>query len=120
MNPAPASASDLALFRNSYVRQLGTDMDEQRRIVIGDAYKEGDPEAVAARYRIHFRHALTRSEDYEKLMARMRSGFIRQGKQGIVKARAVEDRLMRETWQQSGYDLLPKLHTPNIPTLVIF
>ena len=119
MNPAPVSASDLALFRNSYVQQLGADMDEQRRIVSGNAYKEGDPEAVAARYRIHFRHALTRSEDYERLMDRMRSGFIRQRKEGIVKARAVEDRLMRDTWQQSGYDLLPKLHTLNIPTLVI-
>jgi proline iminopeptidase len=119
MNPAPASASDLALFRKSYVRQLGSGMDEQRRIVSGNAYKEGDPEAVAARYRVHFRHALTRAEDYERLMVRMRSEFIRQGKEGIVKARAVEDRLMRDTWQKSGYDLLPRLRTLNIPTLVI-
>jgi proline iminopeptidase len=120
MNPAPASASDLALFRDAYVRQLGAGMDEQRRIVSGNAYKQGDPEAVAARYRIHFRHALTRSEDHERLMTRMRSGFIRQGAKGIVKARAVEDRLMRDTWHESGYDLVPKLHTLNIPTLVIF
>jgi pimeloyl-ACP methyl ester carboxylesterase len=95
-------------------------MDEQRRIVSGDAYKQGDPEAVAERYRVHFRHALTRAEHYETLMARMRSGFIRQKKEGILKARAVEDRLMRDTWQRSGYDLLPKLRTLNIPTLVIF
>jgi proline iminopeptidase len=36
-----------------------------------------------------------------------------------VKARAVEDRLMRDTWQVDGYDLLPKLRSLNIPTLVI-
>src|SRR5262249_28339770 len=58
-------------------------------------------------------------EDYEKLMATMKAGFISQGKEGIVKARAVEDRLMRDTWQMDGYDLLPKLQTLSIPTLVI-
>jgi proline iminopeptidase len=120
MNPAPASAADLAVFRKAYAQKLGgADMDRQRDIMASAAYKEGDPEAVAARYRLHFQHALTRAADYEKLMARMRAGFLRQGKEGIVKARAVEDRLMRDTWQVEGYDLLPKLRTLNIPTLVI-
>jgi proline iminopeptidase len=36
-----------------------------------------------------------------------------------VKVRAVEDRLMRDTWQVDGYDLLPKLQALSIPTLVI-
>ena len=94
-------------------------MDRQREIVASAAYKEGDPEAVAARYRLHFKPALARPEDYEKLMATMKAGFISQGKEGIVKARAVEDRLMRDTWQVDGYDLLPKLQTLSIPTLVI-
>ena len=85
----------------------------------GAAYKDGDPEAVTARYRLHFKPALKRPEDYEKLMAAMKAAFMSQGKEGIVKARAVEDRLMRDTWQVQGYDLLPKLRTLNIPTLVI-
>ena len=119
MNPAPASASDLAVFRKAYLEKLGADMDRQREIVASAAYKEGDPEAVAARYRIHFKPALKRPEDYEKLMATMKAGFISQGKEGIVKARAVEDRLMRDTWQVDGYDLLPKLRGLSIPTLVI-
>lgn len=42
-----------------------------------------------------------------------------QGRQGIVKARAVEDQLMRDTWQVSGYDLIPQLRGLRIPTLVI-
>jgi len=119
MNPAPASATDLAVFRKAYAQKLGADVDRQREIVASAAYKEGDPEAVAARYRLHFKPALKRPEDYEKLMATMKAGFISQGKEGIVKARAVEDRLMRDTWQADGYDLLPKLRNLSIPTLVI-
>src|SRR5260370_13592079 len=88
-------------------------------VVAGTAYREGDAEAVAARYRLHFKPALKRLEDNEKLMATVKAGFISQGKEGIVKARAVEDRLMRDTWQVDGYDLLPKLRTLSIPTLVI-
>jgi hypothetical protein len=68
MNSAPASASDATVFRKVYVEKLGADMDRQREIVAGAAYQRGDPEAVAARYRIHFKPALARSEDYEKLM----------------------------------------------------
>jgi proline iminopeptidase len=120
MNPAPASTSDLAMFRKVYVQKLGADMDRQREIVASPAYKEGDPEAVAARYRLHFKPALKRPEDYEKLMATMKAAIVRQGKEGIVKARAVEDRLMRDTWQVDSYDLLPKLQTLSIPTLVIW
>lgn len=119
MNPAPASAADLATFRKIYVQKIGADMDQQRAIVASAAYQAGDPEAVAARYRIHFKPALARPEDYERLMATMRTAFRSQGSEGIVKARAVEDRLMLDTWQVPGYDLLPKLHSLRIPTLVI-
>jgi proline iminopeptidase len=120
MNPAPASATDFGLLRKAYVQKLGKDLERQREIMTSTAYKEGDPEAVAARYRIHFKHALMRSADYEKLMATMKGGFIRQGKEGIRKAWAVEDRLMADTWAQDGYDLLPRLRSLNIPTLVIY
>lgn len=41
---------------------LGADMDRQREIASSAAYKEGDPEAVTARYRLHFMHALARPE----------------------------------------------------------
>ena len=49
----------------------------------------------------------------------MQAGFRGQGMDDIVKARAVEDRLMKDTWQAAGYDLLPKLRGLHIPTLVI-
>jgi len=60
---------------------------------------------------LHFKPALKRPEDYVKLVATMKAAFVRQGKEGIVKARAVEDRLMRDTWEVDSYDLLPKLQT---------
>jgi hypothetical protein len=41
---------------------------------------------------------LDRFADYERMMATMKAGFMRQGNEGIVKARAVEDQLMRDSW----------------------
>ena len=119
MNPAPASVADLATFRQAYLDQLGADMKRQNEIKTSPAYVTGDPAAVMARYRIHFKHALSRAEDYERLMASMKSAFVAQGAAGIVKARAVEDRLMLDTWQSPGYDLLPKLASLRIPVLVL-
>jgi len=119
MNPAPASASDAAVLWRAYLEKLGADMDRQRAIMASAAYQAGDPEAVAARYRIHFKHALKRAEDYEKLMATMAAAFKSQGREGIVKARAIEDQLMRDTWQVPGYDLIPKLRSLRVPALVI-
>lgn len=119
MNPAPASATDHALFRKTYLEKLGRDMDRQRKIADGDAYQAGDLDAVIARYRIHFKAALTRTADYERLMSVMEAAFAAQGREGILKARATEERLMRETWQAPDYDLLPRLQTLRAPTLVI-
>lgn len=119
MNPAPASAADVAAFRKIYIEKLGADMDRQRAIVASAAYQKGDPDTVAARYRTHFKPSLARAEDYEKLMVRMQAAFRSQGSEGIVKARAVEDRLMLDTWQVPGYDLTPKIRSLRVPTLVI-
>lgn len=75
MNPAPASGSDFMVLRKAYVQRLGADMDRQREIMASTGYKEGDPETVAARYRLHFKTALKRPEDYEKQMATMKAGL---------------------------------------------
>jgi proline iminopeptidase len=120
MNPAPASASDAALLRGFYLAKLGTEMDRQRAIQASAGYKAGDPEAVAARYRIHFKPALAREDDYERLMGTMKAAFVRQGSEGILKAWAVEDRLMADTWQAPAYDLMPKLKALKMPALIIY
>jgi proline iminopeptidase len=120
MNPAPASASDARLLRTFYLAKLGAEMDRQRAIQASTAYKAGDPDAVAARYRIHFKPALAREQDYERLMATMKAAFLRQGSEGILKAWAVEDRLMADTWQAPAYDLLPMLNALKMPALVVY
>ena len=120
MNPAPASEADYKQLRNEWLEKRAADMERRKAIAATAAYQEGDPEAVTAYYRTHFKPALARSADYEKLITRMQASFIQQGKAGIIKARAVESRLMTETWALSGYDLLPKLKTVSIPTLVIY
>jgi proline iminopeptidase len=121
MNPAPASTADFTQLRKFYAEKLGDEViKRQREIQATPAYRSGEPEAVAARYRLHFKPALARPEHYEQLMSAMNDAFISQGKAGIIKARAVEDRLMAETWLLASYDLLPKLGALKIPTLVVY
>ena len=49
----------------------------------------------------------------------MSAQFRAQGTNGILKAWAIESRLYRDTWDVADYDLLPKLRSLRIPTLVI-
>jgi len=120
MNPAPASADDLKQFQKERLEKWPELMEKRKAIAATPAYKEADPAAVVAYYRVHFTPAFARHEDYEKLITRMQANFIRQGKDGILKARAVEDRLVNDTWAKPGYDLMPKLKSLKIPTLVIY
>lgn len=108
-NPGPHESRIQVQGAGSYCREVGR-----------GAPVEADPEAVIAYYRVHFKPAFARSEDYEKLILRMQARFIEQGREGILKSRGVEDRLVNETWASpNGYDLHPKLKSLNIPALVI-
>ena len=120
MDPAPASAADINRFRKERVEKWPALVELRKAIADTTAYKEADPDAVVAYYRVHFKPALAQSEYYEKLILRMQARFIEEGKEGILKSRAVEDRLVNETWASpNGYDLHPKLRGLNIPALVI-
>jgi proline iminopeptidase len=116
MNPGSASADDYKELRKEWLEKRADDMDRRKAIAATAAYKDGDPDAVTAYYRIHFKPAFARPENYEKFMARLSSSFT---KEGILKARAIESRLMTDTWSNAEYDLLPKLKSLKIPTLVI-
>jgi proline iminopeptidase len=116
MNPAPASAADYKQLRNDWLEHRAEDMEKRKAIAATDAYKNGDPEAVTAYYRIHFKPAFARSEEYDRFMSRLSASFTSEG---VLKARAIESRLMSETLSQPGYDLLPKLKDLRIPSLVI-
>ena len=116
MNPAPVSAEDFLLFRKERTDRLGANLDQLRALQAGDGYKRGDPDTVAAYYRILFGIGVKRPEDLERVVAGLRASFTSEG---ILEARAVEDRLVAETWLAPDYDLFPKLARLEIPTLVI-
>jgi len=116
MNPGPASRQGYVQLRKEWLENRADFVAQKKAIAETPAYKEGDPEAVTAYYRIHFKPAFARKENHEKLIARMHADFT---KDGVLKARAIEDRLMQETWAKADFDLLPQLKTLKIPTLVI-
>ena len=117
MNSAPASAADFRRFRKERLEKMGADLDRIKAVAATDAYKEGDPEAVAAYYRIHFKAALKQPQHYEQLMTQMRPSFTTAD--AILKARRIEDRLMAESWQLDGYDLVPRIRDLKMPTLIV-
>ncbi len=116
MNPAPASHADYVLLREERSRRWASDVEQLRAMSSTTGYQEGDPDAVAAYYRVHFMAALYRPEDLERVVETLRASFTREG---ILKARKIEARLVAETWLRDDYDLLPQLGGLEIPTLVI-
>ena len=116
MNPAPASTAQYRRVRKERLEALGTDLDRMQAIRATDAFRRGDPDTVVAYYRIHFKAALARPEDLERIMTSFRASFTPER---ILAGRAIEDQLMKETWSSNGYDLLPRLKKVTVPTLVI-
>jgi proline iminopeptidase len=117
MNPAPASTEDYKDLRRAWLETRPDDTERRKAIAASAAYKEGDPQAVTAYYRIHFNPAFARPEEYERFMTRLSASFT---KEGVLKARAVEARLMNDSWALPDYNLLERLKGLKIPTLVIY
>ncbi|HUJ26192.1 MAG TPA: alpha/beta fold hydrolase [Myxococcales bacterium] len=119
MNPSPIAAADWRQFRNERVAKLGSDLARMNAIRDTPAFQAGDPDAVAAYYRIHFRQGLARPEDLDRLVRSLRASptFTPEG---ILKARQIEARLYDQTWRSpAGYDPLPRLRALHVPALVI-
>ncbi len=72
MNPAPASRDDDLLLRKEHREKWGCDPEQLKAMSSTRGYPEGDPDAVAAHYRIHFRAALARPEDLERVLKSLR------------------------------------------------
>jgi proline iminopeptidase len=116
INTAPASRQDYALLRRERQKNSPDDIEQLKAMSSDARYQEGDPDTVAAYYRIHFRAALKQSQHLDPVIRRLRSSFT---KEGILKAREVEKRLMQETWYSDEYNLIPKLKELNMPALII-
>lgn len=116
MNTAPVSHSDLMRLRQERRSRAAADVEKLKTLAATSRYKEGDLEADAEYYRIHFRSALCQPEHLDRIVARLRLGFTPAS---ILNARAIETRLYDQTWSSSRYDLFPELARLSIPTLVI-
>jgi proline iminopeptidase len=116
MNMAPVSHQDYLLLRQERQKNARADMQKLKASSQDIRYQEGDPDAVAAYYRIHFRAALRRPQHLDQVIQTLRASFT---KEGILKARAIEQRLMLETWFSEEYNLIPQLKKLEVQTLVI-
>ena len=117
IDTAPASHADFVAFLEALAATRTSAEAERIATLRGDpAYRRGDLEADAAFYRIHFRPALRRPTDVDRVVARLRSTFTPEA---VVAARSIEDALYEATWRRDDYDLLPRLRTLAIPTLVV-
>jgi proline iminopeptidase len=117
MNAAPASPYDAAILREHLRAARSAEQSITISALTSDpGYQAGDIKADAAYYRIHFATALQRPGLLEVLVARLRRDFTAEG---IVAARAIEQRLYEQTWDRDDYDLLTRLRQVRVPTLVI-
>ena len=94
MHTAPASYDDWMLLRQDRRKTTAGDVEKMQVLSSTPEYESGDPDTVGDYYRIHFKAAVRQPEHLERLIQRLRSSFT---KEGILKARAIEDRLNVET-----------------------
>ena len=114
---APASRGDYLFFRQELTgRRAPDDLERLTARPNDPGYQAGDPDTVAAYYRNHFRAALREPAHLEIVVERLRASFTPEG---VLKSRAIEDRLMDQTWLREDYDLLPGLTRLPMPTLVL-
>jgi SAM-dependent methyltransferase len=116
MNTAPVSHDDFLLLVEERRRGAAGDVERLLALKSTTEYQEGRLETDAAYYRIHFRTTIRQPEHLERIVKSLRLNFAQEG---ILRAREIEGRLMRETWLSGEYDLFPKLKLLGIPTLII-
>ncbi len=117
MNTAPASHADVQVLRRHLgrVRAPG-DAEAMRSLAATPEFRAGDIRVEADYYRIHYRPALHDPELLDRLLPRLRANYTPEG---VLLARAIENRLYEQTWSSPDYDLLPALRRLTVPTLVL-
>jgi proline iminopeptidase len=116
LNTGPASHDDYTFLRAQRRRTAPRVLERLAALSATPEYRAGELEADAAYYRVHFGATLGNLEQLKQLVPRLRTNF---SAAGILTARAIEERLMNETWRSSEYDLFPKLARVRVPTLLI-
>jgi proline iminopeptidase len=117
LDTAPASHDDSLLLREHFRRlRPPSDAERMQTLSSSDLYQQGDFDVEAEYYRIHFGLTLHDRQQLEQVVERLRTHFTQES---VLIARAIEHRLYDETWLSADYDLLPKLRSLAIPTLVL-
>jgi len=117
LNTAPLTHDDFLLLRAAFSsKRPPADAAQMRAIASGEAFRDGNPDTVAEYYRLHFRMTVRDTALLARLVRSLGRGFTSDG---ILKARAIEDRLRGETWLDTAYDALRPLAALSIPVLVI-
>jgi proline iminopeptidase len=116
MNSIAASHDDRLLFRKAYLQRLADKWEQMQALAATLEYAQGDPDIVAAYYRIHYSIALAHRAHLDPLVDRLRASFTAEN---ILQGRAIEDRLWSETLGLSDYTLLPQLTELHIPALIL-
>ena len=112
-----ASRADALTLRDDLASNRSSRQIEQMSALRADpTFLAGDVETEAKYYRIHYGTTLRKPDQLDALVGRLRSDFTPEG---IVVARAIEDRLYEQTRSRNGYDMIPALRHLDIATLVI-
>jgi proline iminopeptidase len=117
MDSGPISHGELHLERD-HIRSLRTEAEAEamQRLSSTAAFQQGDLAVEAEYYRIHFRPAFADEVLLDDLVGRLRTHFTEEG---VLRARAIEERLYADTWDSPEYDLAPALRRLDVPTLVV-
>ena len=112
LNPAPASHADSELMGQLRRAKRAPRAEEMERIAASDAFQRGEPEAVAAYYRLDFGSTFVHPEDVNRL-------DLHWTREQTLRGRDIEDQLMPQVYGREGYDLVPELARIRVPTMVI-
>lgn len=113
---APASRADYELLRSQRRENEPHVMARLEELWPTPRLQSGDLAADAEYYLVHFGGSFRSSEHLERLIENLRVGATPES---IRTARAIEDRLLEQTWLAPAYDLLPALARLTVPTLVL-
>ena len=116
LNTAPASYDDCRVFVQERDAHAPDDTEARRALRARPAFAEGDLELRALYYRIYYQATLRSPELLDRLIEHLQVGWT---KDGVLNAEAIGDQLWNETYESTGYNLLPELTRLRIPTLII-
>ena len=116
MNSAPASYAGWRRLRDHLRQRRAPYEDEMQRLASSAAYRDGDPDTVAAYYRFHFAGGIPLVEDLDRVIAQLRRSFTREG---LLRGWAIEARLYEQTSAREEYDLVPALARLGMPAFVV-